>query len=57
MRIYEELTESPETLGAFLKSLPVLDAPWDTAFQKTFCRDFTRKSIPFMAVSESEKSV
>lgn len=37
MRIYDKLTESPETLGEFLKSLPVLDTPWDTAFQKTFC--------------------
>lgn len=37
MRIYDELTESPETLGAFLKNLPVLDAPWDIAFQRTFC--------------------
>lgn len=44
MRIYEELTESPKTLGAFLKSLPVLDAPWDTAFQKTFCGECKEES-------------
>lgn len=44
MRIYEELTESPETLGTFLKSLPVLDAPWDTAFQKTFCGECKEES-------------
>ena len=37
MRIYDELTASPETLGAFLKSLPVLDAPWDRTFQERFC--------------------
>lgn len=44
MRIYDELTESPETLGTFLKSLPVLDAPWDTAFQKTFCGECKEES-------------
>lgn len=37
MRIYDKLTESPETLGEFLKSIPVLDAPWDQAFQEKFC--------------------
>ncbi len=44
MRIYDELTKSPETLGAFLKSLPVLDAPWDTAFQKTYCGECKTES-------------
>lgn len=39
MRIYDELTESPETLGTFLKGLPVLDAPWDQAFQERFCAE------------------
>lgn len=37
MRIYDKLIESPETLGEFLKSLPVLDAPWNQAFQEKFC--------------------
>lgn len=37
MRIYDKLIESPATLGEFLKSLPVLDAPWDQAFQEKFC--------------------
>ncbi len=44
MRIYDELTASPETLGAFLKSLPVLDAPWDIAFQETFCGECKTES-------------
>ncbi len=39
MRIYDKLIESPETLGEFLKSLPVLDAPWNHAFQKKFCNE------------------
>lgn len=44
MRIYDKLTESPETLGAFLKSLPVLDAPWDREFQETFCAECKAES-------------
>lgn len=35
--IFEELTQSPETLGNFLDSIPVLEAPWDKAFQERFC--------------------
>lgn len=35
--IFEEITQSPETLGNFLDSLPVLEAPWDKAFQERFC--------------------
>lgn len=37
MRIYDKLTESTKTLGEFLKSLSILDAPWDRAFQEKFC--------------------
>ena len=44
MRIYDELIENPETLGAFLKSLPVLDAPWDRAFQEKFCAGCSAES-------------
>ena len=34
---FEKITESPETLGAFLAALPVIDGPWDTEFQARFC--------------------
>ena len=34
---FEKITESPETLGAFLAALPVVDGPWDTEFHKRFC--------------------
>lgn len=37
MTNFEQLTASPDTLGAFLASLPVTDGPWDKAFQKEFC--------------------
>lgn len=37
MTNYERLTASPDTLGSFLATLPVADAPWDEAFQKEFC--------------------
>lgn len=37
MTNFEKITESPETLGAFLGSLPCLEGPWDTAFHRAFC--------------------
>lgn len=37
MTNFEKITQSPETLGAFLSSLPIPDAPWDTEFQRRYC--------------------
>ncbi len=37
MTQYEQITQSPETLGAFLAALSVIDGPWDKEFQKRFC--------------------
>lgn len=34
---FDTITKDKPTLAAFLRSLPVLDAPWDTAFQKHCC--------------------
>ena len=34
---FERITKDAATLAAFLRSLPVLDAPWDTAFHKRYC--------------------
>lgn len=34
---FEVITANVQELGRFLGSLPVLDAPWDTEFQKRFC--------------------
>lgn len=39
MTQFEKITESPETLGAFLAALPVIDGPWDKEFQARFCAD------------------
>lgn len=39
MKEFDRITESPEKLGEFLRSLPILDGPWDTAFQNQFCAD------------------
>lgn len=36
---FDKITASPEALGEFLASLPVLQGPWDDAFQRTFCAD------------------
>ena len=37
MTNFEKLTASPETLGAFLASIPAASSPWDDAFHKEFC--------------------
>ena len=37
MTNFEKLTASPETLGAFLASIPTTGGPWDEAFRREFC--------------------
>lgn len=37
MTQFEKITQSPETLAAFLSSLPVIDGPWDKEFQVRYC--------------------
>lgn len=37
MTEFERITQSPETLGTFLASLPCIDGPWDTEFHKRYC--------------------
>lgn len=36
---FEEIARTPETLAAFLRSLPVLDGPWDEEFQRQYCQN------------------
>lgn len=38
MNHFERLMASPEVLGEFLSGLPLLQGPWNDAFQQTFCR-------------------
>lgn len=37
MTNFDKLTASPETLGAFLASIPTTGGPWDEAFRKEYC--------------------
>ena len=37
MKNFEQITATPEALGAFLAALPVADGPWDTEFRRVFC--------------------
>ncbi len=34
---FERLTQSRDALGAFLRSLPILTAPWDNEFHLRVC--------------------
>lgn len=34
---FDAITKDKPTLAAFLRELPVLEAPWDQAFQKQYC--------------------
>ena len=42
MTEFERITQSPETLGAFLASLSCIEGPWDVEFQKRFCSGCAR---------------
>ena len=37
MKNFEQIAETPETLGGFLAALPVADGPWDAEFRRVFC--------------------
>ena len=37
MTEFERITESTETLAAFLASLPCIEGPWNEAFHERFC--------------------
>lgn len=41
---FERLTRSRGTLGAFLRSLPVLFGPWDDEFHRRRCAFCTREN-------------
>lgn len=34
---FEAIAAGAKELGRFLRSLPVIEAPWDAAFQKRYC--------------------
>ena len=35
--VFEAITKDAPTLAGFLRSLPVIEAPWDDAFHKQYC--------------------
>lgn len=37
MNNFQQITKSPEALGAFLRSLSCVEGPWDKEFQARFC--------------------
>uniref|UniRef100_A0AAU8B792 Uncharacterized protein n=1 Tax=Dulem virus 34 TaxID=3145752 RepID=A0AAU8B792_9CAUD len=39
MNNFERIAASPEALGKFLASLPIVYGPWDYAFHRRFCDD------------------
>ena len=34
---FEAITAGAQELGRFLRSLPIIEAPWDMEFQKRYC--------------------
>ena len=42
--VFEAVTKDAATLAALLGSLPVLEAPWDVAFQKRYCSSCTAEN-------------
>ena len=41
MNNYQSIAESPETLAAFLGSIPAIETPWDDAFHRLCCSSCT----------------
>lgn len=39
--VFDAITKDKPTLAGFLRSLPVIEAPWDAAFQKRYCSSCT----------------
>lgn len=37
--VFQAITKDKPTLAGFLRSLPVLEAPWDDAFHKRYCAE------------------
>ena len=35
--VFDAITKDKPTLAGFLRSFPVIEAPWDTEFQKRYC--------------------
>ena len=48
--VYEAITKNAATLAKMLAALPVIEAPWDTEFQKRYCSKCLRADCD----SESE---
>ncbi len=34
---FEKIAATPQTLGEFLRGLPILEGPWDDEFHRAFC--------------------
>ena len=41
---FDAITKDKPTLAGFLRSLPVVEAPWDAAFQKRYCSSCTAEN-------------
>lgn len=54
--IFERITVSPEILGAALARLNVVDAPWDKAFQETFCAGCPYEDCPRVCPHQAERN-
>lgn len=57
MNNFEEITKNPETLGAFLRGLPVIEAPWDEEFQRKYCAGCGKVSCDDTVRSETLKGI
>ena len=55
VRNYDEITASPETLGAFLASLPIAIGPWDESFHKEFCNSCERENCDVEGCPNQDK--
>lgn len=53
MNVFEKITESPETLAAFLGSIPAIETPWDAMLSTGFIAPRARRRIATTAAARS----
>lgn len=53
--IFDQITESPEALGAFLAKLNAVDTPWERMFEAHFCPACPYEDCPTECPNEDKR--
>ncbi len=53
MNNFEKITASPETLGAFLASMPIATGPWDEQFHRYLLFIFHHNAVDHIPIQDA----